>query len=459
MLHESFRQKIVVYGANKLSLHCLIRQKNLMNGRNFMTRISFSLCLLILLISSLGDTFRSVAGDLSSPLTENKSDIQRRIQQVENGLLPSSVNSQPGSAMKLTERMLFYKTPGVSIAVINNGRLEWARGYGVLEAGGNSRVTAETIFQACSISKPISAMAALHLVEQGKLDLDEDVNQKLVTWKIPENEFTKEQRVTLRRLLSHTAGVTVSGLRGYAVDEQVPTLRQILDGLTPANSKPIRVDTIPGTQWRYSGGGFLVVQQLLIDVSAISFPEIMRDLVLKRLEMKHSSFQQPLPSSLIAQAAVGHQPNGEKVKGNWFIYPEMAAGGLWTTSSDLARLVIEIQKSKAGRSNRVLSVKMVNEMLSGQMENFPVAVVSERYRRPIRNQGLGFRLEGKERAARFSHHGGNEGYRCFLVAYGDLGKGAVVMTNSDNGAELVQEIIRSIAKEYNWPDYPFDYPN
>lgn len=353
--------------------------------------------------------------------------------------------------------MAFYKTPGVSIAVINDGKLEWARGYGVLEAGINNPVTATTLFQACSISKPIAAMAALHLVEQGKLDLDEDVNQKLRSWKIPQSEFTRENKVTLRRLLSHTAGTTVSGLRGYAVDEPLPTLLQILDGVKPANSDPIRIDTVPGTQWRYSGGGFLVLQQLLIDVQRKPFPELMRELVLQKLEMKQSTYEQPLPPKLRAQTAKGHQENGEKVNGDWFIYPEMAAGGLWTTPSDLARVVIELQRTKAGRSHRVLSRRMVNEMLSGQMQNFPVATVSERYGRPISNQGLGFRLEGEGRSARFSHHGGNTGYRCFIVAYNELGQGAIVMTNSDNGFELVQEIIRSIAKEYGWPDYPFEF--
>ena len=142
------------------------------------------------------------------------------------------------------------------------------------------------------------------------------------------------------------------------------------------------------------------------------------------------------------------------VKGRWHIYPEMAAGGMWSTPSDLARVAIELQRSKAGKSNKVLSTKMTNEMLSDQMKGFPTAIVSRRYSREIRNQGLGFRLEGTGGAARFSHHGGNDGYTCFIVAYTEVGQGAVVMTNSDNGAELIQEIIRSIAKEYHWLDYP-----
>jgi CubicO group peptidase (beta-lactamase class C family) len=383
--------------------------------------------------------------------TRNSRKLQERIHRVENGLLPLSSSSP----QRLSDRMAFYKTSAVSIAVINNGRLEWARGYGVLEAGSNHHVTTATLFQACSISKPIAAMVALQLVEQGKLDLDEDINKKLASWKMPENDFTKEQKVTLRRLLSHTAGTTVTGLRGYAADEQIPTFRQILEGIKPANSEPIGVAAVPGTRWRYSGGGFIVLQQLLTDVLQKPFPEIMNEAVLRKLRMKQSTYQQPLPVSLRAQAAKGHQTSGEKFKGDWFIYPEMASGGMWATPSDLARIVIELQQAIAGRSNRILSRKMANEMLSDQMQDFPVALVSQRYGRPIRNQGLGFRLEGEGRSARFSHHGGNTGYRCFLVAYNHLGQGAIVMTNSDNGAELVQEVVRTIAREYGWPDYPF----
>lgn len=348
--------------------------------------------------------------------------------------------------------MQVHKIPGVSIAVINGGELEWAGGYGVLEMESNKPVTTNTLFQACSISKPITAMAAMYLVQQGKLDLEEDVNQNLLSWKIPENEFTKDKKVTLRRLLSHTAGITASGFRGYSVDGQVPTLHQILDGAEPANSAPIRVDIIPGTQWRYSGGGYTVLQQLLIDVTGNLFPEVMHDFVLQRLEMKLSTYQQPLPINLSKQAACGHDEKGEKIDGDWFTYPEMAAAGLWTTPSDLARFAIELQKSKAGKSNRVLSVEMTDQILSGQIPDFPIEEVSQIFGRDIRNQGLGFQLEGEGRFARFSHLGGNAGYRCFMVAYSEAGQDAVVMTNSDNGFALIPEIIQSISSEYGWVD-------
>ncbi len=405
------------------------------------TRTSIFLFLFILTVLSL-----SVAGIFSPAgfaqkrvsVSARNDSLDERIRRVENGLLaPVIIKGEPSAAMKLADRMQFYKTPGVSVAVINNGKIEWARGYGVLEAGGNRLVTPETLFQAASISKPVAAFAALRLVQENKLNLDEDVNKKLVSWKVPENDFTKEQKITLRELLSHSASITVHGFEGYSSDKQAPTLIQILDGSAPANSKPIRVDGAPNKEFRYAGGGYVIMQELLADVTGKSFPAFVEETIFKKLGMTRSTYQQPLPKEFWNSAAVGHRPNGEKLKGNWNTYPEMAAAGLWTTPSDLARFAIEIQKSKAGKSNKVLSVKMVNEMLAPQVGGW----------------GLGPELQGKNESARFAHGGANEGYRCLMVAYTDAGQGAVVMTNSDSGGALAAEIMRSVAKEYGWLDY------
>lgn len=364
--------------------------------------------------------------------------VAERIRRVENGLLPPvRVKGEPAATMNLADRMQFYKTPGISIAVINKGKIEWARGYGVLETGGRKPVTTETLFQAASISKPVAGMAVLRLVQENKLNLDEDVNIKLVSWKVPENQFTKERKVTLRGILSHSASVSVHGFEGYSSDLQVPTLVQILDGTKPANSAPIRVDALPNNEFRYAGGGYVIMQQLLADITGKPLPALMQETIFKKLGLTHSTYQQPLPKEFWDSAAVGHRPNGEKVKGNWNIYPEMAAAGLWTTPSDLARVAIEVQKSKAGNSNKILSAQMINKMLTPQFGGW----------------GLGFALQGKNDLFRFSHGGANEGYRCLLVAYADTGQGAVIMTNSDRGGELTAEIMRSIAKEYGWLDY------
>jgi len=298
-------------------------------------------------------------------------------------------------------------------------------------------VTPETMFQAASISKTLTAMAVLRLVEKKKLALDEDVNSKLVSWKLPENEFTNRQKPTLRRVITHNAGITVPGFLGYTKGEAIPTLRQILEGQKPANSAPVRVDIPPGSKWRYAGGGYVVLQQLLTDVTKTSFPEFMKKTILEKLGMTRSTFQQPIPPELASNAAAGHLPDGKEIEGKWFVYPEMAPAGLWTTPTDLARLLIEIQQSRIGRSNKVLSTTMTNQMLTPQVENV----------------GLGLFVDGQGSSARFSFGGANVGFKCNMVAYMNSGQGVVVMTNSENGAQLIQEIFRSVAAEYGWPDY------
>jgi CubicO group peptidase (beta-lactamase class C family) len=277
----------------------------------------------------------------------DSNNVEKRIKRVENNLLPPVPNKiEPTGKMNILERMKHYDVPGVSIAVINNGKIEWAKGYGVREARTNLPVTAGTLFQAGSISKPVAAMGALRMVQDGKFALDEDVNKKLKSWKIPENEFTKEQKVTLRRLLTHNAGLSVWGFPGYAAETKpLPTITQILDGTAPANTKPVRVIEMPGTNPSYSGGGFTVMQLLMAGVSGKPFPKLMEDTVLKKLGMKSSTFKQPLPSNLYQQAAAAHSGKGEKFTSKWFIYPEMAAAGLWTTPSDLALFAIELQQA------------------------------------------------------------------------------------------------------------------
>ena len=362
----------------------------------------------------------------------------QRIERVENGLLPPAVQrGETLAKMKLADRMRFYKTPGVSIALINDGRIEWARGYGVLEAGGKEPVTPDSLFQAASNSKSLTAMVVLRLVEQGKLDLDSDVNDRLVSWKVPENEFTKDQKVTVRRLLAHTAGVSNPGFLGYPVDKPLPTLRQILNGEKPANSNPVRVELKPGTRFLYSGGGYVILAQLIMDVTGKSFPELMQKMLLEKLGMTHSTFQQPLAPVLAANAAAGHLPDGKEMVGKWFVLPELAPDGLWTTPTDLARLLIEVQKARLGKSNKILSTKSINQMLTPEIDNV----------------ALGWLVDGKDDSARFSFGGSNVGYKSRMLAYMNSGRGVVVMTNGENGAELITEILRSVAAEYGWLDF------
>ena len=367
---------------------------------------------------------------LSATITETD---PSRIGRVESGLLPGQyVKGAPVPRFTIAERLAYYKVPGVSVAVFENGELAWAKGYGVVEAGSSAAVTASTLFQAASISKPVAAVGAMILVERGKLALDEPVNTRLRSWKVADTELAKSEPVTLRRLLSHTAGLTVHGFRGYASNEQVPTLVQLLNGEPPSNSKRIEIDIPPGSRHRYSGGGYSVAQQLMIDVTGKPFPDLMRELVLTPAGMKDSTYEQPLPESRVG--AAGHRGTGQPIAGKRHTYPEMAAAGLWTTPSDLSRFAMAMQKAWAGGSGTIVSRDTARIMLSPQPSS--------------PSYGLGFGLNGEE----FGHGGSNEGFKCTLVAYKD-GRGAAVMTNGDRGSELAREILHAISAEYGWPGY------
>jgi CubicO group peptidase (beta-lactamase class C family) len=324
---------------------------------------------------------------------------------------------------------------GLSLAIIEDGKIIKAQGYGFADQSAHTPVTPSTLFQAGSISKSVAALGALRLAEQGRLSLDEDVNAKLRTWKVPENEFTKDEKVTLRRLLSHTAGLTVHGFPGYAAGRPLPSLVQVLDGQRPANTPAIRVDFVPGSQWRYAGGGYTVMQQLILDVTGQPFPEFMRQTVLQPLGMTRSSFEQPLPNDKAATTATGYRQNGTEVKGRWHIYPEMAAAGLWTTPSDLALFAIGLQQSLAGKSNPVISPAMTRRMLAVQKNG----------------DGLGVFIEGRGKSRQFSHGGRNEGFDALMKASAETGKGAVLMINANDDSHTLDKIMDAIAQEYHWP--------
>jgi CubicO group peptidase (beta-lactamase class C family) len=327
---------------------------------------------------------------------------------------------------------------GLSLAIIRDGRID-ARAYGVT-ARGDAPVTTATLFQAGSISKPVAATGALKLVEQGTLSLDEDVNLKLKAWKVADNEFTKKEKVTLRRLLSHTAGLTVHGFPGYDVHDGMPSVVQVLDGA--GNTPAVRVDVTPGSISRYSGGGYTVVQQLVIDVTAKPFPQYMSEAVLSPAGMSTSTYQQPLPPDRAAQTASGHYPDRSPVPGRWHLYPEMAAAGLWTTPTDLARFAIEIEQSLAGKSNKVLSQAMTRQQLTVEEANY----------------GLGLAITGTGPARTFGHNGRDAGFDALMLAFLETGQGVVIMINANDNSGMMRRIVEFVGRTYNWPQRSSNAP-
>ncbi|HYR11794.1 MAG TPA: serine hydrolase domain-containing protein, partial [Longimicrobium sp.] len=303
---------------------------------------------------------------LAAPAPAQDTALAARIRRVENGLTPPViVAGRTDQGAPIAERMRASNTPAVSVAVINNGRIEWARAYGTLQAGTPAADTA-TLFQAASISKPVSVLGALLLAERGQLSLDADVNTFLRSWKVPENAFTAQEKVTLRRIMSHSAGLTVHGFPGYAMTAAVPTTVQVLDGQAPANTAPVRVDTFPGSLLRYSGGGTTVMQQVLVDVTGRPFPMFMREEVLLPLGMMHSSFDLEVPADRAARIARAHNREGAPIAGGWHRYPEMAAAGLWTTPQDLARFLLAVHRASKGSEGGVVSPALARQMLTQQ---------------------------------------------------------------------------------------------
>jgi len=355
------------------------------------------------------------------------------LKQIEANLLPKvQVAGETYLPSTISQRMKHFKVPGLSVAVIKDGKIAWAKGYGIANKKTNQDVNINTLFQAGSISKPVAALAALKLVQNENIDLDTDANQYLNTWKIPDSSYTKKQAVTLRHLLTHTAGITVHGFPGYQQHEILPANPDVLNG--KGNTAEIFVDQLPGSNWRYSGGGYTVMEQLVEDVSELSFATYLKNEILKPLGMSDSTFEQPLPKDKWSLASAAFDSKGKQIQGDWHNYPEQAAAGLWTTPTDLAKYIISIQKSRKGNKTELLNTETVNKMLTIHQGNW----------------GLGPHLANHKQGLVFGHGGKNAGFTNNLLAYADSGNGIVIMSNGDSANPLIAELQIAISSFYQW---------
>lgn len=338
------------------------------------------------------------------------------------------------SNLSLAERMERWKVPGISVSIIDNCKIVDRHGFGITRRGG-VKVQSDTLFQAASVTKPVAAFAALRLVDQGLLSLDSDVNVELRSWKVPASPFLEGHPITLRGILSHSAGLIPGGYGGYSHGESVPTLIQTLNGVEPARPKPVRVAYVPGSDWRYSGGGYLVAQLLMTEKTGQRFDRIVHDQVLEPAGMTRSSFVEPSASEK-ANVAAGHVADGTMVPGGWHVYPELAAASLWSTAPDLASFGLVVMEAAREDPNAMLSPALANQMAAAQSGP----------------RSLGFEVGGEGKARHFGHDGTNEGYNSSLILYPETCQGAAIMANSDNAKPLITELLRSIANTYHWPD-------
>ena len=326
---------------------------------------------------------------------ETQTGLDARISRIENGLVEYlQIKGQSSGPFNINERLEELGIPGLSVAFATNGEIVWARAYGMADESENRVMTTDTYLLAGSISKPVSALRALQLVEDGVFNLDENVNTYLTSWQVPDNEFTENEKVTLRRILMHTAGLTVWGFPGYDNGDEIPSVVDVLDG--NGNTEPVRVFRQPGEAWQYSGGGYTIMQLAISDTESHSFQQSLQENVLDRIGMSRSTFENPLPVALRGKAATGYRTNGDEVEGKWPIYPEMSAAGLWTTPSELIQYGIVIQSILQSGQDGVVSRQTVAEMLDTE----------------IGSHGLGPRVQEHT----FGHGGADEGFRAQLHA-------------------------------------------
>ena len=323
---------------------------------------------------------------------------------------------------------------GMDLSVIVKGKIEWRHSFGVGNANDKYKVDSNSIFQCASISKPITAIGVLKLVEEGKVELDNDVNQYLKGWQLNDNKFTKDSTVTVRKLLTHTAGTNFSGSDGYKQNEHLPSLIAILNG--KGNTPAVEVQSVPGTEWKYSGGGYLILQKLIEDVSGDSFENYMQRILFEPLGMMNSTFKTYKVKDSIPRIVYGHKKNGKVIKEGWRLHPESAPAGLWSTTGDIGLYIIEIQSILAGEKNGILNKESIEEMLKPHMNN----------------AGLGpYTRKEKNGMSYFGHTGANDGYRLIFDASNELQQGGFVLFfNSEVDFYILNKVYTTIFELYSW---------
>jgi CubicO group peptidase (beta-lactamase class C family) len=370
---------------------------------------------------------------ISASAQSTQKEISEKIQQVENNLFPN-IYTQSDTPKTIAQRLAYYKARGVSVAVIHNYKVEWAKGYGWADDSLKRPVTVHTLFQAGSVSKSLNAVGVLKLVQDKKLDLYADINNYLTSWKFPYDSLSKGKKITIANLLSHTAGLTVHGFPGYAHGESIPTVVEVLNGQKPVNTPKVRSMYQPGLKYEYSGGGTTISQLIVMDITHQPYDKYMYTQVLKPLGMTSSTYTQPpvnIPPNLLA---TGYYDNGKQIPGKFQIYPEQAAAGLWTNPTDLSKYIIETQLAYQGKSKKVLDQQMTRLRLTPYID---------------KSAAFGVFIDNLDGVKYFQHQGSDQGFQTQYYGSFEGGNGVVVMVNSDNGA-IMYEIINSVAKVYGF---------
>ncbi|MBL0023997.1 MAG: beta-lactamase family protein [Saprospiraceae bacterium] len=368
--------------------------------------------------------------------TNYSSETLDKIKEVENNVSGNLLlnGEQPGT---ITERMAKYNVKGMSIAVIHDYKIAWAKGYGWADESEKRPVTPETLFEPGSISKTLNAIGILKLAQDKKVDLYTDINTYLSSWKFPYDSLSNGKKISLANLLSHMAGLSVHGFPGHNINGPVPTLLQVLDGKKPSFTPAVRSMFEPDLKFQYSGGGTSISQIILTDLVGQPYEEWMYNNVLKPIGMIHSTYAQPPAEGIRHLCASAYNRDGSPIAGKFHVYPEQAAAGLWMTPSDLSHYIIDMQLAHQGKPSAVLIGDMVKLHLSPYNDG-PTA--------------LGTFIEDHDGVKYFQHSAGNDGFCGQFYGSMEDGYGVVIFMNTDFG-KLMPEVINSVAKAYNWKNF------
>lgn len=368
-------------------------------------------------------------------------EVETRIKRVENSL-GDWVKIQDSVGWNILDRMTYYRINGVSVAVINNYKVEWVKGYGWADSAQKISVTPGSMFQAASIGKSINAVVMMKLVQDGKLNLSRDINDYLKSWRFPYDTVSHGKKITLFDLLSHTAGLSVHGFDGYKWGQPLPNIVQILNGLPPANSPAVRSIFEPATRFEYSGGGYEISELMAEDITRQDYARYVRNIVFKPLRMNNTFYFSDLPGEAKRKLATAYRFDGKDIGCKYHIYPENACGaGLWSTPSDFANLIIELQLSLQNNSNKILSAATTRQLFTPTVGN---------------DYALGFFLVQKGDQIYIHHSGLNEGFVSNYYASIKDGNGVVIMANTDyltGEKDITEEITNSVASVYGWKNF------
>jgi CubicO group peptidase (beta-lactamase class C family) len=318
--------------------------------------------------------------------------------------------------------------PGVSIAVINDYEIVESFAIGVIDQDTQQLVTEQTVFQAASISKTIAAIAIIKWAADNQIALDSDVNQLLRSWYLPENGLAEQHKASIENILRHSAGINVPGFPGYNRNTTLPTLDQILNGSSLTKTDAIKLITEPTTQWKYSGGGYTVLQKMVEDQTGLRFQEFMHQQIIEFLALDNSTFEQDNNLDNLVRSG-GHVQGSSSIDGEYHIYPELAAAGFWSNAHDLAQIAIQLQLALKSESD-LLTFEQVQQMLTSTVKS---------------TYGMGLELFEN---GYFGHTGANEGFRSFM-RLNRSGYGLVVLTNSDDAEQLMKSLISLFGDKYN----------